>query len=236
MLLIVNNLTTGYGDREVISDLSFNMRQGETTLIIGANGSGKSTLLKAVVGLVRPWKNHDLSVTTSIIFDQEDITNLNTYQYLGKGIMLIPQKDELFEQLTVKENLYISVVHLKNELHANVKFQEVITNLTILRDLQFETTSNLSGGERKMLAIGMAMMNTPKLLLIDEPLAGLDSQGIKVVLKLLDNMKRDGTTIVIVEHRIKQILSVADRVVGLRGGKLANDLPLDLESIKSFLL
>ena len=216
-LLRVEHINTGYGKKQVLYDVSFEMQKGETILIIGSNGSGKSTLLKVIYGLLKPW-NHDAKIT----FNDMDITNCKPAQRISKGIVYIPQQNELFEDLSVVENIEIAgmqTIH-KKELKENIA--EVLEQLPALKELTKRLCSRLSGGERKQVSMAMALINKPELIILDEPLAGVSPGNLKDIILQLEKLKDSGISILLVEHRIKNVYDIADKVVGLKLGEVFN--------------
>lgn len=233
-LLSIQNINTGYDKKQVLFDISLEVEKGETILLIGANGSGKSTLLKAIYGILPLWE--DEKGIGKIIYEGEDITNISSNELIKKGLMYIPQKNELFEDMTVSENLKMSTLFLNNSAETKKRLEYVFEKISILGVKQKQIVNRLSGGERKQLSLGMILMNRPKLLLYDEPLAGLSGKNIKETIHQLSLIKGAGTTLIIVEHRIKELISFADKVIGLKLGYLQKDNLNDLENIKMFLV
>ncbi len=232
-LLSAQQINTGYDKKQVLFDVSLDVEEGSTVLLIGSNGSGKSTLFKAIYGVVPIWNKE---VRGKIVFDGMDITNVKSHFLIQKGIMYVPQKNELFQDMTVEKNLEISVLHLKNRKEIKSRVEEVFTQLDNLKGKRKQLVHKLSGGEQKILSLGMALANRPKLLMYDEPLAGLSSKNVNIVLNWLKKIKENGTTLVIIEHRIKELLSIADKVVGLKLGKRNKGSLKNLEQIKSFII
>lgn len=233
-LLSIQNINTGYDKKQVLFDISLEVEKGETILLIGANGSGKSTLLKAIYGIL-PLLEDEKGIG-KIIYEGEDITNISSNELIKKGLMYIPQKNELFEDMTVSENLKMSTLFLNNSAETKKRLEYVFEKISILGVKQKQIVNRLSGGERKQLSLGMILINRPKLLLYDEPLAGLSGKNIKETIHQLSLIKGAGTTLIIVEHRIKELFSFADKVIGLKLGYLQKDNLNDLENIKMFLV
>jgi ABC-type branched-chain amino acid transport systems, ATPase component len=233
-LLSVQNINTGYDKKQVLFDISLEVEKGETILLIGANGSGKSTLLKAIYGILPLWEGGESK--GKIIYEGKDITNISTNHLIKKGLMYIPQKNELFEDMTVAENLKMSTLFLSNSTETKKRLEDVFEKNSLLKDRQKQIVNRLSGGERKQLSLGMILMNRPKLLLYDEPLAGLSGNNIEYTIHQLTEIKEAGTTIIIVEHRIKELILFADKVIGLKLGYMQKDNLTDLEKIKMFLV
>lgn len=232
-LLQIENISTGYGKKQILFDVSLEIKPNESVLLVGSNGSGKSTLFKAIYGLLDIWEGRNK-------FDNQLLHNTKqktpTDQLIHKGLMYIPQKNELFDDLNVAENLKFSLLHLDNKAEAQNRLEDVFTKLPVLKEKHRQTADRLSGGERKMLSLGMVLANKPKILLYDEPLAGLSSLNVELVVHWLNYLKQNGTTLVLIEHRIKELINLADRIIGLKLGIFTTENLNDLETIKQFLV
>ena len=216
-MLKVENISTGYGKKQVLFDVSFEVEQGEIVLLAGSNGSGKSTLLKVIYGMLPQWNNGQ------IIFDGENITGKPTAALLKKGLLYIPQKNNLFEDLTVKENLEMAGLTLDQRTLQH-RIENSLSIFTSLEPHQHRTPMKLSGGERQLLTLAMATLHQPKMILVDEPFTGLSPQNITFV---AENMRvlnhRSGITLLIVEHRVKEAIRIAQRVISLKFGKVFSE-------------
>lgn len=232
-MLLLKNINTGYGRKQILYNLHLELNSSETTLLVGTNGSGKSTLLKAIYKLVPLWQLKDRG---TIIFNGENITDQKTSNLIGMGIVYAMQKDELFPNLSCERNLELSVAYLNSKektMHRLNETYEQIPQLQILKD---SYSQDLSGGERKLLSLGMAIMNRPRLLLLDEPLAGASGKNESIILNQIQNLKNKGVTLLIVEHRIEKLLEISDRIVGIKSGRISNLNLNSNKSITSFLL
>jgi branched-chain amino acid transport system ATP-binding protein len=213
-MLKVENISTGYGKKQVLFDVSFEVKQGEIILLAGSNGSGKSTLLKAIYGMLPQWNNGE------IIFDGENITGKPTAALLKKGLLYIPQKNNLFEDLTVKENLEMAGLTLVQRT-LQQRIENALSIFTALVPHLHRTPMKLSGGERQLLTLAMATLHQPKMILVDEPFTGLSPQNITFVIENLRELNaKNGITLMIVEHRVKECSPIANRVIGLKLGKV----------------
>lgn len=211
-MLKVENISTGYDKKQVLFDVSLQVSKGEIVLLAGSNGSGKSTLLKSIFGLLPIWNSGQ------ILFDGENITGKPTAALLKKGLLYIPQKNNLFDDLTVKENLEMAGLTLDKDL-LKQRIENTLSVFTSLQPHMSRTPMKLSGGERQLLTLAIANLHEPKMILCDEPFTGLSPQNLTFVtenLKLLN--EKTGITLLIVEHRVKECLSIADRVIGLKLG------------------
>lgn len=213
-MLKVENISTGYGKKQVLFDVSFEVKQREIVLLAGSNGSGKSTLLKAIYGMLPQWNNGQ------IIFDGENITDKPTAELLKKGLLYIPQKNNLFEDLTVKENLEMAGLTL-DQRTLQQRIENALSIFTSLVPHLHRAPMKLSGGERQLLTLAMATLHQPKMILIDEPFSGLSPRNITF---LVENMRAlnhtSGITLLIVEHHVKEAIRIAKRVVSLKFGRV----------------
>ena len=202
-LLSVKGLTAGYGGVPIIVDIALDVAGHEVAVIIGPNGAGKSTLLKSVFALT--------SVSAgSINFAGRDITALKTPQLVPLGIAAVPQSRNVFPTLTVAENLDVGTYAAppKDKGAALAKVLKLFPDLV---DKLRQPAGELSGGQRQMVAIGRALMSEPKLLLLDEPTAGLSPVYLEKIFDLLLDIRKAGVTILMVEQNAKQALRIADR-------------------------
>jgi branched-chain amino acid transport system ATP-binding protein len=215
-ILKIENLSAGYLGKEVLHNISLEVKEGEiVTCVIGPNGAGKSTLFKAIFGLV-PIK--DRNTQGKIIFDGEDILASIPRENVRRGIGYLLQGGEVFTNLTVEDNLLISYKGDKRAMKERLNF--VYSLFPALRNLRRRRAGLLSGGERKMLAIGLVLMSSPRLLLLDEPTAGLSYNAAKDILKAIANIKKMGISVLLIEQNIEEALAISDRVYLLRDGEL----------------
>lgn len=192
-MLKINNISSGYGKKQVLFDVSMTVEPSEVVLLTGGNGSGKSTLLKCIYNLLPIWEGN-------IEFDGKDTGNKKPSDLIHKGIVYIPQKDFYFENLTVLENLQISGnMFPKQQLKERI---EEVFELTGLSKFKKRKPFDLSGGERKILAFGMGLIHKPKLLLFDEPFAGVDAKKSTTLLRLFqETIITPSNGVIIVEHK-----------------------------------
>ena len=230
-MLKLEHINTGYGKRQVLFDISFEMKKGETILLTGSNGSGKSTLLKTIYGLLKPWDERG-----RIWFNNEKIITCKPFQLIVKGMVYIPQQNELFEDLIVKENLEISGMHNINKEELENKIDATLERIPVLKKLLKLKCSQISGGERKLLSFAMALINQPKLIMFDEPLSGVSPGYTDEVIAHLEKLKNTGITLVIVEQKVKSIFKLADHVIGLKAGRLFGGNILTLADTKRVMI
>ncbi len=234
-ILDIQNLNTGYGKKQVLFDVSLQVEKGKTILLVGANGSGKSSLLKAIFGIIPLWSG-EVWFKGQTLHNAEQKLKTQQSKLITKGIMYLPQKDELFEDMSVKENLETSILHLPDKKEQKQNLAHIWEQMPVLKDKKDQLANRLSGGERKMISLGMALLNKPKLLLFDEPFAGLSEKNMDMLMQSLEKIQQNGTTLVIIEHRIKKLLNFANRVIGLKLGRLHTDNLETLDNIKKFLI
>nr|WP_321356680.1 ATP-binding cassette domain-containing protein [uncultured Draconibacterium sp.] len=212
-MLKINNISSGYGKKQVLFDVSMTVEAGEVVLLTGGNGSGKSTLLKCIYNLLPLWSGN-------IEFENKNTIKNKPSDLIHNGIVYIPQKDFYFENLTVLENLQISGNMLpKQELKERI---DEVFELTGLSKFRKRKPFDLSGGERKILAFGMGLIHKPKLLLFDEPFAGVDAKNTSTLLRLFnETIITPSNGLIIVEHKddAKQLFT---RKVKMELGKIKN--------------
>lgn len=213
-MLQVENLSAHYGKLHVLHDLSLTIKEGERLGIFGHNGAGKTTLLRACVG--------DLTeVTGKITYRGNTITTNEAHKNVGFGIGLVQQGNNVFRELSVSENLLIAGLCNQGEA-----LQEIYAIFPLLKERQIQIANSLSGGQQQMLAIGMALMTRPSILLLDEPTTGLAPVIVRDVLGSITEINRiRGTTIVIVEQNVQATLENVDRAIVLKSGRLLYDGP-----------
>jgi len=231
-VLSIKNLNTGYDKKQVLFDVSLDIDEGATVLLVGSNGSGKSTLLKAIAGLLPLWSGE-------VHFQNECIRSVDKKSnetLIKKGLVYIPQKNGLFADMSVVENLKMSLLHLNDKRESDSRIIELMEQMPILKAKYKQTADRLSGGEAKLLSLAMSMVNRPKLLLFDEPLAGLSENNINLVLEYIEQLKQKGITLVLVEHKVKELFSYADTIIGLKLGYLQTDNFNSIDNIKKFMI
>ena len=201
-LLSVRKLTAGYGGVPVIGEIDLDVVEHSVAVVIGPNGAGKSTLLKSIFALTRISGGN-------INFEDRDIAGLATSQLVPAGISAVPQSRNVFPSLTVAENLDIGTYASAPKDRAGTE-ERVLTLFPDLRAKLHQPAGELSGGQRQMVAIGRALMSEPKLLLLDEPTAGLSPAYLEKIFDLILDVRRTGVTILMVEQNARQALRIAD--------------------------
>jgi branched-chain amino acid transport system ATP-binding protein len=233
-MLEVKKINTGYDKKQVLFEVSIEVKQGEIVSIIGPNGSGKSTLLKAVCGLIPTWSGE-------LIFNKQKLDGNEPPDNLKLGISFCPQGNRVFDELTVNENLEIGGYILKKN-EAKTRIENILGIFPMLKERLNQEAGSLSGGEQQMLAVARALIPEPKLLLLDEPSLGLAPNLVKEVLeKFVELNKKLGITILIVEQKVREVLSISKRTYGLKLGRVAyegtsQDLLDSKEKLKELFL
>ena len=203
IMLKVTDLKVNYGGIEALKGISFEVQQGQIVTLIGANGAGKSTTLRAISGLVKPSDG-------SINFMGSDITPLNSQKIVAEGIAMVPEGRRVFANLTVKENLKIGAYLRKDRDEIEESIKDIYRRFPRLKEREWQLAGTLSGGEQQMLAVGRAMMARPKLLMMDEPSLGLAPLVVKDIFSIINDLKSEGITILLIEQNANAALRCAD--------------------------
>ncbi|MBI4713746.1 ABC transporter ATP-binding protein [Candidatus Uhrbacteria bacterium] len=213
MLLHIENLSAGYGQLHVLENISIQIDVGEIVVLIGPNGAGKSTILKSIFGLANKTQGR-------ILFDAQDITSLPTYTLIEHGVGFVPQGRLIFPTMTVQENLEIGGYLIDHKETLVESLEYVFGLFPALKEKKRELAGNLSGGQQQQLAIGRALMMRPKLLMLDEPSLGLSPKLTHEVFQILQKIREEGTTLLIVEQNVRLALRYVDRGYLLSNGKI----------------
>ncbi len=232
-LLKITDLKLNYGMISALKGIDLTVGEGQIVAILGANGAGKTSTLKVISGLLKP-------ASGEIIFDGVNIAGKPAHKVAKQGIMQSPEGRFVLVGLTVEENLRVGGYNIKDKEELARNFERVYTLFPRLRERAKQQSSTLSGGEQQMLAIGRALMGSPKLLILDEPSLGLAPLLIKDIFKTLVKIKEEGTTILIVEQNALATLKIADYAYVLELGKIgmhgkASELLKDERLISAYL-
>ena len=201
MFLSAENMLGGYGETTILNDCSISVQKGEIAVIVGPNGAGKSTAMKAIFGML------DLRAG-NIIFDGKDISDLKPQERVKSGMGFVPQTHNVFTSMTVMENLEIGGFTNQENLSKNIS--EVFKLFPVLREKQKQLVGELSGGQRQQVAVGRALMTNPKLLMLDEPTAGVSPLVVKELFEKIISIAKTGIAILMVEQNARQALEIAD--------------------------
>jgi len=211
-VLEVSGLTTAYGEISALRDANLSVGSGEVVGLIGPNGAGKSTLLNTIAGLLVPRAGR-------VDFDGRDVTGRSPEELLRAGLALVPERRRIFVDLTVEENLRIGGVTIPATDRGDL-LNEMAELFPVLRDKWTTSAGYLSGGEAQQLAIGRALMSRPRLLMMDEPSLGLAPILVDTVFELVEALRDQGRTLLVVEQNATRMLEVADRAYVLRSGQM----------------
>ena len=213
-MLKIQNLKAGYNGNEVLHGINLEVGLGEIVAIIGPNGSGKSTLIKSIFKLANVMNG-------KIVFMDKDITKLPTHEIIYEGISYVPQGRQVFDEMSVHENLEMGAFIMTNHALLQTNIKEVYKKFPILKNKQKDNAFTLSGGQQQILSIGRALIQNPKILLLDEPSLGLSPKATDDIFSVIKKLNKDGISIIIVEQNAKKAVEIADRTYVLEDGKIA---------------
>jgi branched-chain amino acid transport system ATP-binding protein len=212
-MLKVENIDAFYGDLQVLWGVSFEVREGEILVLVGANGAGKSTTLKAISGIVKPRCG-------SIYFDHVRLDEVPADKIIQHGVVHVPEARRLFREMTVEENLVMGSLSPAAKAKRKETLEWVYGLFPRLRERRKQTAGTLSGGEQQMAAIGRGLMALPKLLMCDEPSLGLAPILVQDVFEIVKRINNEGVTILLVEQNVRQTLALCDRAYVLENGRV----------------
>ena len=212
-MLEVKNLSVHYGMIQAVRNVDFKVNEGEIVSLIGANGAGKSTILKTLSGLIHPSEGE-------IVYLGENIASTSAKKIVEKGLVQVPEGRHVFPGLTVKENLELGAFLRKDKEAIQKDMEAVFERFPILKERKDQDAQTLSGGEQQMLAMGRALMSRPKLLLLDEPSMGLAPIFIREIFKIIQEIQKTGTTVLLIEQNAKMALSISNRAYVLETGSV----------------
>lgn len=210
-MLKLEGVRASYGLIEAISDINIEVKRGEIVCLIGSNGAGKTTTLSTISGAVRP-------IGGRIIFESKEIQKLPPHEIVRLGISHVPEGRRIFPKLTVRENLEMGA-YIRTDFRRQI--EHIFELFPVLEERQRQLGGTLSGGEQQMLAIGRALMSEPKMLLLDEPSLGLSPILVSKIFKTIEEINKEGVTILIVEQNARSALRLSDRGYVLVSGRVA---------------
>ncbi|MDO5702893.1 MAG: ABC transporter ATP-binding protein [Lachnospiraceae bacterium] len=212
-MLEVNDLCVNYGVIPALKNVSFEVNEGEIIALIGANGAGKTTILHTVTGLVK-------AASGSIMFEGTDILKVPAHKIVEMGMAHVPEGRRVFPEMTVYQNLMLGAYTRRDAAEKQASLEKVYGHFPRLKERQKQLAGTLSGGEQQMLAMGRALMSRPKIILMDEPSMGLSPIFVNEIFTIIEEVSREGTTVLLVEQNAKKALSLADRAYVLETGSI----------------
>jgi branched-chain amino acid transport system ATP-binding protein len=214
MLLEIKDLESGYGKTQVLYGISLAIQEREIVGLIGHNGAGKSTILKSIFGLLKPYQGH-------VLYMSQDITSQSPTTNIDQGICLIPQDQFIFNDLTVRDNLEISIFTMRDKSNLDSRFEAIYKLFPILEDRRNQLGGTLSGGERRILSIGMGLLRQPKLMMLDEPSSGLSPIITQHVAEVIQEINSTlATSVLLVEQNVKMAFKLSKRVYVIKAGRI----------------
>ena len=232
-MLNVQNVNAGYGKFQALFNVSLDVRAGEAVAVIGPNGAGKSTLMRVISGMIP-------AASGKVEMEQKSVLDAPEHEIVGMGIAHVPENRRLFPRMTVEDNLRMGCFLPQFRKRFEERRAFVYELFPRMEERRYQMAGTMSGGEQQMCAIGRALMSDPKILLMDEPSAGLAPVVVHQVFDLIEKIRSDGLTVLIVEQNVKQVLRVVDRAYILESGKLhsegtSDELLQSKEIQKSFM-
>lgn len=212
-MLEVKDLHVYYGVIQALKGISYEVNKGEVIALIGANGAGKTTTLHSLTGLIP-------SKEGSITFEGKDLTKLPAHKIVEAGIAHVPEGRRVFADLTVYENLKMGAYTRSNKKEIADNLDMIYTRFPRLKERRTQRAGTLSGGEQQMLAMGRALMSSPKMIVMDEPSMGLSPIFVNEIFDIIEEVSKSGTTVLLVEQNAKKALALADRAYVLETGKI----------------
>ena len=213
-MLTIKDLHVHYGAIQALKGVSLEVADGELVSLIGANGAGKTTTLHIISGLLQ-------ASSGEVLLDGVNLQKLPSHKIIENGIAQVPEGRHVFAQMTVLENLYMGAYIMRDKAKIQENLEWVFSHFPRLKERSRQLAGTLSGGEQQMLATGRALMTNPKILLMDEPSMGLSPLLVSEIFSIIEELHKDGITILLVEQNAKMALSVADRAYVLENGKIS---------------
>jgi branched-chain amino acid transport system ATP-binding protein len=216
--LEIRDLSSGYGEVQILWDVSLKLERGKLTALVGSNGVGKTTLLRTAVGLVKPWRG-------SIIFDDRDATRVSPHAKAAQGLILVPEGRQLFTDMSVYENLEMGAFPSRAKAHFQRNLERVYDLFPILKERSNQKAGTLSGGEQQMLAVARGLMAQPEILMFDELSLGLAPFLVLELFEVLQRLQAEGLTMLLVEQNIQMALAISDYTYVLADGRIELEGP-----------
>jgi branched-chain amino acid transport system ATP-binding protein len=216
--LEIRNLSSGYGEVQILWDVSLELERGKLTSLVGSNGVGKTTLLRTVMGLVKPWQG-------SVTFDERDMTRVSPHVKAAHGLILVPEGRQLFTEMSVYENLEMGAFTTRAREHFQRNLEWVYELFPRLKERSAQKAGTLSGGEQQMLAVARGLMAQPEILMFDELSLGLAPLLVLNLFEILRRLRAEGLTILLVEQSIQLALAISDYAYVLADGRVELEGP-----------
>jgi len=212
-MLSVHNIDVYYGDLQVLWDVSFEVKEKEIVVLVGANGAGKTTTLRTISALLSPKSG-------TVAFDGTRIDQLPANKIIQQGIVHVPEARRLFSEMTVEENLIMGSLHGEAKRKRSETMDHVYSLFPRLKERRKQTGGTLSGGEQQMLAVGRGLMSLPKMMMLDEPSLGLAPLLVQDIFTIIRQINEEGVTILLVEQNVRQTLGMCHRAYVLENGRI----------------
>jgi len=211
-LLEVRNIRSGYGEVEIVHNVSFSVQRGKIIAILGSNGAGKTTTLRTVIGDIKPYSGE-------ILYKGKSIVGAKTHKLVAEGISLVPEGRHLFGKLSVEDNLRMGAFLENDKTKIKNKLEEIYKLFPVVKERSKQIASTLSGGEQQMVAIARGLMSSPQLLMLDEPSLGIMPKLVKEIFRFIQDIAKLGITIVIVEQNATDTLQFCDYAYVIQNGE-----------------
>jgi branched-chain amino acid transport system ATP-binding protein len=212
-LLEVRNVTSGYGDLQILWGATLDLEEGQLTTLVGANGSGKTTLLRTIVGQLKPWDGQ-------VFFEGKDVSKLPPYTKADMGLIMVPEGRQLFTDMSVRENLEMGATPKRARAHVAQNLEKIFDIFPRLKERSDQKSGTMSGGEQQMLAVARGIMSEPKVLMVDELSLGLAPVLTLDLFMSLRKLRDEGITILLVEQNVRMALKVSDYAYVFNEGKV----------------
>ncbi|MDR3575299.1 MAG: ABC transporter ATP-binding protein [Anaerolineaceae bacterium] len=213
-MLQVDGIDVGYGDVQVLKGVSLEVKEKELVAVIGANGAGKTTLINAISGILKPRKG-------SIVFDGKRISNIPANKVVAQGIVQVPEGRLLFPEMTVRENLDMGGFLLKTGKALRERLDVVYQLFPVLLEREKQLAGTMSGGEQQMVAVGRALMSSPKMIMFDEPSLGLAPKVVQSIFEMIVRINKElGITVLLVEQNVQQSCQICDQAFVIENGEV----------------
>jgi branched-chain amino acid transport system ATP-binding protein len=217
-ILEIQQVSSGYGEVQILWDATLKLERGQLTSLVGSNGVGKTTLLRTVVGLLKPWQG-------VVTFDGQDVTRMSAHAKAARGLVLVPEGRQLFTDMTVYENLEMGAFTPRSKANFKKNLERAYEMFPRLKERSQQKSGTLSGGEQQMLAVARGLMAEPEVLMIDELSLGLAPLLVLDLFAIMRRLKNDGLTMLLVEQNVQMALAISDYAYVLADGRVELEGP-----------